>query len=100
MKINARTAAYFPGFDRCAPQQNTRCSAPGTLGLPPYVEKCSRFSCSNKKGAVSGAFFSSSRPASVSGNLEIVQDRRTRVEGHARGPGRARIIARTVPAAL
>src|SRR5471030_2326694 len=37
---------------------------------------------------------------SVPGHLEIVQDRRTRIEGHARGPGCARVIAGAVPAAL
>ena len=36
----------------------------------------------------------------VPGRLEIVQDRRARIERHARRPGRAGIVAGAVPAAL
>src|SRR5471032_1867242 len=86
----------------CAP------AAPAAMTPAPANRK-SRFLMSiipspNKKTAAPGSMppfpCKPCRPVLVARRVEVMQDRGARIERYAGGPRRARVIARTVPAAL
>src|ERR1700750_1102430 len=70
--------------------------------IPHDAELVHRLSIAQRKTAApeSAAADLSEGRNLVAGHFKVVKDRRARIEGHAGGPGRSRIIARTVPAAL